>query len=169
MEVDAKLVGIEKSQQFLADQYETFRAQVGHVLKSNVDLKSENEKLATRIKDLEKKDKIRSKTIDDLEQYGRREMFEIGGVPRSREEDCEKIAINLADKLGLGLERDNIEAAHRISKRDDAPIIAKTKSRKTCHKILSKEVKYKCRKLKISDLGYPMPTHNPGNTNVGKI
>ena len=88
-EVDAKLLGIEKSQQFISDQYEMFRAQVGHVLKQNTDLRNENKKVATRVRDLEKKDQVLVKTIDDLEQYGRREMVEIGGIPRSRNEDCE--------------------------------------------------------------------------------
>ena len=110
--MDTKLLAIEKSQQFLGAQYKTFRNQVGHVLKENTDLKNENEKLASRIPELEKNDKIRSKSIDDLEQYGRREMVEIAGIPRFRDEDCEEITLKLGAKLGIDLNHHDIEAAH---------------------------------------------------------
>ncbi len=64
---------------------------------------------------LKKQDKIRSKSNDDLEKYERREIFVIGVVPKSCEEECKKITINLAGKLGLELERDDIKAEHCIS------------------------------------------------------
>ena len=80
--IEKKLVDIENSQQFQADQYETFRTQVGNLMRENIELKKENESLASRIIKLEKKDNQRAKTIDDLEQYCRREMLEFGGIPR---------------------------------------------------------------------------------------
>ncbi len=53
--VEKKLADIEKAQQFQSDQYETFRKQIGYVLKSNTDLKAENELLNNKIKDIEEK------------------------------------------------------------------------------------------------------------------
>eukprot|EP00794_Sanderia_malayensis_P002865 gene2865-3312_t len=168
-EVDIKLQSIEKSQQFLGAQYETFRAQIGQVLKQNTDLRNENEKLASRLREFEKKDQIRAKSIDDLKQYGRREMIEIAGIPKTREEDCEKIAITVSAKVGVMINHEDIEAAHRISRREEASIIVKYKSRKVAQQMLSKDVKAEIRKIRISDLGYPMPQRNASNSNIGKI
>ncbi len=76
-EVDVKLQAIEKSQKFLSKRYDKFDAQVNHVLKENTKLRDENKKLFSRIKELERRDQIRAKSIDDLQQHGRREMVEI--------------------------------------------------------------------------------------------
>ena len=61
--IEKKLVDIENSQQFQAEQYETFRTQVGNLMHENIELKKENESLASRIIKLEKKDDQRAKTM----------------------------------------------------------------------------------------------------------
>ena len=114
--IEKKLVDIENSQQFQADQYKTFRTQVGNLMRENNDLKKENGILASRIMKLEKKDDQRVKAIDDLEQYGRREMPEFGGIPRNDKENCEQIVLNIAGKIDIPLQEDDIEACHRISR-----------------------------------------------------
>eukprot|EP00794_Sanderia_malayensis_P020917 gene20917-22971_t len=68
--IEEKWEEIEHSQQFHANQYETFRNQVGNLLRENTQLKNENVSLAARIKNLEKKDDDLAKSIDDLEQHG---------------------------------------------------------------------------------------------------
>ena len=82
--INIKLQEIEKAQQFQSEQYESFRLQVGNVLRINTELKDENEQLLKRIRDVEKKDLQRQKALDDLEQYGRRSMIEISGIARSQ-------------------------------------------------------------------------------------
>eukprot|EP00794_Sanderia_malayensis_P016569 gene16569-18252_t len=42
-----------------------------------------------------KKDQQRSKAIDDLEQYGRRLMVEVSGIPRLQNENCEELMIEI--------------------------------------------------------------------------
>eukprot|EP00794_Sanderia_malayensis_P002031 gene2031-2309_t len=56
-EIEKNQKEIEKSQQFQADQFESFRLQVGNVLKENVILRRENESLDARINVQEKKEK----------------------------------------------------------------------------------------------------------------
>ena len=165
--IEKKLVDIENSQQFQADQYKTFRTQVGNLMRENIELKKENESLAFRIIKLEKKDDQRAKTIDDLEQYGRREMLEFGGIPRDDKENCEVIVLNIAEKIDIPLKEDDIEACHRISRRPDAPIIVKFKSRKKKEQFMSKESKTKAKKLRTTDLGYDLQP-DPNNPNIGK-
>ena len=107
-----KLAEIERAQQFQSEQYDSFQNQIGHVLRINTELKRENEELNLRIRDLERKDQQRTKAIDDLEQYGRREMLEIGGIPRNNGENCEEIVIELAKKLNVNSGSSDIEACH---------------------------------------------------------
>ncbi len=152
--MEGKLAEIEKAQQFQSDQYDSFRVQVGNVLRVNTELKNENEQLLRRIRDLEKRDKQRVKAIDDLEQYGRREMIEIAGFPRSDDENCENLVLQLADKVGVELDTHGIEACHRISSKAEAPIIVKLSSRKKREQFMWKTTKEKARKLKTTDFGF---------------
>ena len=167
-DINKKLGEIEGAQQFQSEQYDSFRNQIGHVLRINTELKNENEKLNLRIRDLERKDQQHTKAIDDLEQYGRREMLEIGGIPRNNGENCEEIVIELAKKLNVNLVSSDIEACHRISPKENASIIAKFQSRKTREALLSKEAKSLNRELKISNLGYQMAGGSCSDKN-GKI
>ncbi len=41
---------------------------------------------------------MRAKSVDDLEQYGRREMVEVYGIPRCDDENCESIILELAKR-----------------------------------------------------------------------
>ena len=52
------------------------------MIRSHSDLKKENKLLLKRITNFEKKEKIFKKEVNDLEQYGRREMVELPGIRR---------------------------------------------------------------------------------------
>eukprot|EP00794_Sanderia_malayensis_P008430 gene8430-biopygen6746 len=152
-EINNKLSEIEKAQSFQAEQYESFRNQVGHVLRVNTELKNENEQLLKRVRDFENKDQLRVKAIDDLEQYGRREMLEFGGIPRQKEENCEDIVTKIAEKLHVDLVPSDIEACHRISPKENAAIIAKFNSRKIKEALMSKDAKQLGRSSEFRMLG----------------
>ena len=68
--------------------------------------------------------------INDLEQYGRRQMVEIAWIPRTSEKDVEDTVINLFQKLNLSVCKSEIEAAHRLSAKYNANIIIKFTNRK---------------------------------------
>ncbi len=138
-EVDIKLNAIKPSHQFLRAKCDTFRNEVGQVLKQNMDLHNKYRKLASRVRELEKKDQVRAISIDDLEQYGPREMVKIAGIPRSKDEDCEVIAINVGSKLGVEYEHDIIKSSYHILKKENASIIVKFKSRKRCFQEMLKK------------------------------
>ncbi|MCP4298876.1 MAG: hypothetical protein GY786_25125, partial [Proteobacteria bacterium] len=65
-------------------------------------LQNENEKLASRICELEKNEKIRSKSIGDLKQYGSHKMV---AIPRSKDEDFTEITMKLGAKLVININR----------------------------------------------------------------
>jgi len=58
--------------------------------------------------------------LDALEQYNRRENIRIHGVTENemnRADDGEQVAFQVADALGIELEKDDIQRAHRLGKR----------------------------------------------------
>ena len=168
--MDDKLRDIEKSQSFLSSQCETFRNQVGNLLGDNTRMKVENEKLVARVRTLEKVNKQRQKAMDDLQQYGRRDMIEVNCIPRKAKVNCEEINLNLASKINVDLKADNIDACHRISLKQDAPIIVRLASRKNSSCLLCKKTKINCKKFTIGDLGYEMPSQvqNAAGAPLGK-
>ncbi len=121
-EINNKIKEIEKSKIFLANQYETFRNQVGC-------LKAENVQLVARIRNLEKMDKQRAKAVDELEQYARSNMVEVIGIPRRAKENCKELVLELPSKIDVELKAENIEAYHRILPKQDVPIMVKVVSR----------------------------------------
>eukprot|EP00794_Sanderia_malayensis_P005830 gene5830-6527_t len=86
------------------------------------------------------------KAIDDLEQYGRREMLETAGIPTYCDQDCEEIAINLASKLCVTITSNDIAVAQRNSMREEATLLVKYNSSKICQKLLSKDAKREAKK-----------------------
>ena len=70
------------------------------------------------------------KSLNDLEQYTRRDSVEIRGIPlpeESQEEDTNEIVLQLSQKMGIPLERKDISVSHRIRSRSsvDSAIIVK--------------------------------------------
>ncbi len=100
-------------------------------------------------------------------------MVEISGIQKSKEEDCEKIAINISSKVVIKIGKEDIAAAYFISKPDKAAIIVKLKlrkdARKYAQKMLSRDVKTELRKLRVSDLGVAMPQLDTTSSNSGKV
>ena len=74
---------IKKSQQFISAQYENTKRISENLIKRSTDLKNENEQLNNKIKDLERRDKQHETTLNNQEQYTRREMVEVNGIPNT--------------------------------------------------------------------------------------
>ena len=97
------------------------------------ELKSTLEENAEVIRKLEAAVTERDKTIvelekkltqrqDDLEQYQRRNCLRIFGVPEQSDEDTDKIVIETAAKIGVGLSVNDIDRSHRIGRQiNDRP------------------------------------------------
>ena len=61
--------------------------------------------------------KLVQKSLNDLEQYTRRDCLEIRGIPLpedSRLEDTNDILLQLSQKMDIPLERNDISVSHRI-------------------------------------------------------
>ena len=110
-------------------------------------------KLEADVKIAKNINNLLSQRVVDLErqcwanaQYYRRECLEIVSIPLSVDDNSlkEKV-IQVFEKFGC-----NIEASHRIIKRNDR-VIVKFSRRKDCQQVLS--VKKNLQKLKMEDIG----------------
>ena len=98
-----------------------------------------------------------SQRVVDLErqcwanaQYSRRECLEVVGIPCSVDGNIlEEKVIQVFQKVGCNIDSSNIEACHRITKKNDR-VIVKFSRRKDCQRVLS--VKKNLQKLKMEDI-----------------
>ena len=103
------------------------------------------------------------KRVVDLErecwanaQYSRRECLELVRIPASGSHDSLKDKVlNVFDKMGCHIQKENVEACHRISKHNDRTIMKLTR-RKDCQQVLP--VKRDLRNLSVEDVGFPGDT-----------
>ena len=124
-----------------------------HLIKRNTDLKNKNEQLNNKIKELERSDK-QHMTINNQEQYARREMVEVNGIPNVPNENTKEIILNLAKKMNIKLDPPSFDVIHRLSDKDFAPIIIKF-STKTDRDVFN-DARSQHKNLTVQD-----PGHNP--------
>lgn len=83
------------------------------------------------------------KKTDELEQYQRRQCLRIFGVPEEAGEDTDKIAMNVAEKIGVKLVLSDIDRSHRVGVKKDKPrpvIVKFTSYRKRSEVFRSKKL-----------------------------
>lgn len=115
-EEKAKVKKINISVQKLLNKEATTKIDISNLAKSLDDLKD----IATKA----------TKAVNDLEQYGRRNMLDIRGIPRSKGENTDQIVIDVGKQMDVDLKLKDIEISHRTSNNPDAPIIVKFMSRR---------------------------------------
>lgn len=112
----------------------------------------ELDQMKERVRKSEEKHKENQIKVNELEQYGRREMFNIFGVPRKPDENTDDIFFDIADKLGFDLYEDDIEVTHRTSSKPTAPIIVKFNNRRIRDKMY--EARWDLKHFTTRDLGF---------------
>ena len=93
--LDENVKDVTESQNFISEQYDDQRNTINNVLNQNKELKSKNEELTAQLIDTNKNIVKLQDEINDLEQYGRRIMLEIYGIPKTKNET----QIKLLNKL----------------------------------------------------------------------
>ena len=129
--------GVLEFQGFINEKYEDQKKQITSLEKQLKNIINQNKELNS--KNIEQNNIINSMKTDitkgkqntnDLQQYVRREMIDIAGVPRTRNEDTDKIVIAVAGLMGLTITNYDIAISHRVSTKPKAPIIVKFVSRR---------------------------------------
>ena len=140
-----------ESQKFINKQYEDQKNEISRIKEINGQIYNENKSLKLIINKLEQSLNEQIDGLNSLEQYGRKQMVDIVGIPRFDIEDTDKIVLAISEKFNMDLCLDDIEISHRVSNHDKAPIILKFKSRRKRDQFLSEG---KQSKFTTEDLGY---------------
>lgn len=80
------------------------------------DLRFENERLRKDYDELEKRVVQSENENDELNQYGRRNILRIFGIPEKNDEVTDDIVLKLAGDLNVELTKYDIDRSHRVGK-----------------------------------------------------
>ena len=131
-EVREGQAGIVRSLTFLDEKYEEMKRVTEKLEKENNELKKNNASMQRQIDDL-------GRQVTDLDQYHRRVNLEIVGVPERKDEDPEKIVLEIAKKISPAITAKDIDIVHRLGSskegkhRRPRPIIVKFANRRAGH------------------------------------
>ena len=142
-----ELETIKNSNSFLSDRYDQLQEISSANKKAVDDIKSENLSLKETVIELKSIVENAEKSLNNLEQYSRRECIEINGIPSTPEESTDDIVVALAKQIGVTITPNDISISHRLKKSTTSQhpptIIAKFTSRKIRNKIFENRLKLK--------------------------
>ena len=125
---------------------------------------SENKILKSTVQMMESHVKQLRESINEMEQYSRRECLEIKGIPVTKDENTDELVTKVGELMGLSIKEEIISVSHRLpisnrykGKRTESTIIVKFVRRNT------KELYYRARKVKVKDIttrNLGFPSHN---------
>lgn len=109
-------------------------------------VKSENAQLKNSHTELEKRVVKLELENDALEQYGRRNILRISGIPEQNDEDTDDIVLQLASDLDVPMTKHDIDRSHRVGKVDVRGNVGRTRgSKKSSRGIIVKFTTYNAR------------------------
>lgn len=113
----AKLDTVIASIDFLDAKYEELNKKMEDLEKASSKVSLENKQLKDEVLRLSNSLNLNRDTMNDLEQYVRRECVEITGVPVDQaHEDTDDIAIQVGALMGIQIDKNDISVSHRLSK-----------------------------------------------------
>ena len=149
-EIKEGQAGILKSVAYLSEKFEEMKVTTQKLERENDDLDKKNKALQKQVDAL-------SQNVLDLDQYHRRVNLEISGVPERKDEEPEKIALQVAQVISSTVKADDIDIAHRIGKQKEGnrrprPIIIRFNNRRARNAVYDERRKLK--DFTIKDLGF---------------
>ena len=144
---------LEGRQDFLSKCYEEQDKNIEEIKNSNSRLRKENDILWNKVNLFTKGLVEEQLKRNNLEQYGRREMIEISGIPHEQNKDCIDLAHQVCKLAAVDIKKKRIEIAHRIKNGD---IIVKFTDRLTRDQLYVNRVNLKNKSIK--DIGFHIKT-----------
>lgn len=150
--IEATVTDLQNSVAFMSQQYDTLLGKVTDLEEEKRKQNGKIERLETIIKEKDKSIKTLQTRVRECEQYARNRNIEISGLELSENEDLYKIMNNIAQKIQVPYNPNDIDIIHRVpSRRKEEPpkVIAQFTTRsnrnlwlqsKKYAKILSNEV-----------------------------
>ncbi|XP_066913836.1 putative leucine-rich repeat-containing protein DDB_G0290503 [Clytia hemisphaerica] len=132
-----EIAALTSSQKFISDKFDKQEKEIKSLTTKVKNISTENtqkdkkiDQLTERLRKASDRLKENESNINSLEQYGRKEMINIFGIPRKVNEDTDDIVLRIAERLDMELYLEDIEISHRTSTKEKAPIIVKFNSRR---------------------------------------
>lgn len=156
--IDKKIAEIDKfKKEFktVKDNYDVVRKDVDALKRENITLRADMNAVQRENNTLRADVNAAISSSNDVEQYGRRWLIRLHNVPAQEKEDCiQTCAAMFREKLGVPIENNEIEAAHRLRPRTDGrppAIIARFMRRDRRQKVLEVRKKLKGSGVSISE------------------
>ena len=161
LEIQSNTSKILEENKALKNDYMELKASMDFQCQQFEDLKKENDILKKQAKDLgvtvcqlkgenailRSQYEMLEDSIDEVNQYQRKNNIEIHGIPEQEGENLENLVVDLAKELGLKMETISIDIVHRLPRRyGTKPIIVKFHAYQD--KYAMYQARYKLRKLK---------------------
>ncbi|CAB4017502.1 Hypothetical predicted protein [Paramuricea clavata] len=113
-DVKGKCDEIEKSQKFLADQYDSIMILLQTTKKQISGLKQSTNQNKAKIDQLEKLSNDQNAIIDELQQYIRRDCIEVTGVPLTPDVNAKQIIVEIGQLMGMELTEHHVSTTHPL-------------------------------------------------------
>ncbi|XP_057310179.1 uncharacterized protein LOC130648160 [Hydractinia symbiolongicarpus] len=134
--VKAEVDGIIESQALINTEFEKQKTDLQNTKKQVHTLLNCDKKKAQEVINLNKQlteqnhALTEARSLNDLEQYGRRNMVDVRGLSRIGKENTDQIILGLAEFMNVRMELGDIEISHRTSQDENAAKIVKFASRR---------------------------------------
>ncbi len=153
-ELETKVDSVEKSKQFVSSRFENHKKITDSLLKRNSNKEKELTELREEIKILNGKLDSERIKLNELAQYGRRNMAEPAGIPITENENSVEIVTKIAKLAKMtNCHEDQIDVAHPLAITDKNPnpaIIIMFKDRSSKENFC--EQKWKLKKLHVNQI-----------------
>ena len=103
--------------------------------------------LATTSDVLSKKVKELQSALEEQEQYSRRQCLRIYGLPENRNESTDDLVISLAGKMGITMDKQDIDRSHRIRPRRETQSLQAPTQPARPKPLIVKFARYNARRL----------------------
>ena len=134
-------------------EFQKMKESLERITKENESLKNELIRAKGKIKEQKEETQSLWSSLDDLEQYTRKNSLEISGVPESCYTSKEEVVLNVAKALNVDITPNDIEISHKLRRRGATDtIIAKFVSHKAKSELCKRRTKLKG--IKLADI-YP--------------
>ena len=132
-------------------EFQKMKDSVHRITKENESLKRELLRTKEDLKEQKEETQNVWSSLDDLEQYTRKNSLEISGVPESCYTSTEEVVLKVAQALDVNITPNDIEISHKLKCRGSSNIIiAKFVSHKTKSKLYKERTKLK--DIRLTDL-----------------
>ena len=97
--IEDEIKSIKASQDFISNQFDS-QSEINSKVENDLkELRTQNENMVNHLQESTDEIVFLKNQINDLEQYGRRDMVEIHGIERKENEDTNNLVLKIAKKV----------------------------------------------------------------------